>query len=421
MRIDELFDKAVPVEWHLEPHGGNATFVAGGKTFVASWGLSNKDTEIDFSFYNTSVHPEQSTKITGTGDQHTVISTIIEILKSLLKKYPIKEITFVADEPNRRKLYTRIMKTVFPEWKGGEEEDEDLKGAFRYTKPDINLRESFDKPLPWRKKINGKDIVYFFKTPEGKNGIVNIMIKKNNVAEIEFFIDFNQGVTAGGEAIPIFATVIDCAKNALRSREMKDVWRIEYAAAKNDESRNKLYSRFARILPQAGYEFVGVRNEEHQNMFQFDNIKKKERQENTAQIEESFDKPLPWHKKIKGNFIYYYFVTPEGKKGVLITRIGDRGIADIQFEIDQMIDTTKGGEAIPIFATVIDCVKDVLKDPMMDNVWGITFSADKRDESRNKLYSRFAKMLPQAGYNFVGTHDDGPYNVFQFVNPEKKE
>lgn len=57
--------------------------------------------------------------ITNTGDQLKIFATIIEILQSFLleRKDELFMISFSAKEPSRRKLYQRIINTLFSDWK----------------------------------------------------------------------------------------------------------------------------------------------------------------------------------------------------------------------------------------------------------------------------------------------------------------
>jgi 8-oxo-dGTP pyrophosphatase MutT (NUDIX family) len=62
----------------------------------------------------------RSTKfgLTGTGNSAEVMSTIADIMREFLQRYQgsISELTFTADEPSRRALYTRMAKRLLPAW-----------------------------------------------------------------------------------------------------------------------------------------------------------------------------------------------------------------------------------------------------------------------------------------------------------------
>jgi hypothetical protein len=249
MRIDELFDKPAPVEWDWKTgaYGGTAKFETGGKRFAAKWGLSEKNTCLDFAFYNESVDPTRATKITGTGDQHAVISTVIDIVKTLMAKYPINEITFVADEPNRQRLYTRVMKTVFPDWKG----EEEFPGAFRYTKPRINVREVFDKPVPiewdwdydWANEMRASRAEFVI---DGRLYQAYWELTEKSTRMLFEFADISteanmHKITGVGNQHAVFATVVEILRTIMNSYPIEV---IDFAA--DEPSRQKLYMHLIR-------------------------------------------------------------------------------------------------------------------------------------------------------------------------------
>jgi hypothetical protein len=55
--------------------------------------------------------------ITGTGNQHIVFSTLVNILQNFIKQYNPDIVNFGAREANRFKLYQHLIKRVVPTWK----------------------------------------------------------------------------------------------------------------------------------------------------------------------------------------------------------------------------------------------------------------------------------------------------------------
>ena len=74
----------------------------------------------DVEFKNADRGKDRTAKfgLTGTGNSAEVMSTIADIMREFLTKYQgkITELTFTADEPSRRALYTRMAKRLLPAW-----------------------------------------------------------------------------------------------------------------------------------------------------------------------------------------------------------------------------------------------------------------------------------------------------------------
>jgi hypothetical protein len=90
---------------------------------------------MNFEFFNESAPSKSSSGITGTGDQHTVFATIVEVLRTLIKVYPIENISFTAKEPSRQKLYKTMVRKLLPDWKVTEKIDSWNGPTFNATKP----------------------------------------------------------------------------------------------------------------------------------------------------------------------------------------------------------------------------------------------------------------------------------------------
>ena len=99
----------------------------------------------DVEFKNAERGKDRTTKfgLTGTGNSAEVMSTVTDIMRGFLTKYQgkIKELTFTADEPSRRALYTRMAKRLLPAW----ELQQDGK-EFKLVAPET-VSEDINEPL----------------------------------------------------------------------------------------------------------------------------------------------------------------------------------------------------------------------------------------------------------------------------------
>jgi len=124
-------------------------------------------------------------------------------------------------------------------------------------------------------------------------------------------------------------------------------------------------------------------------------------------ITELFEKPYPWKKKKEDDFEAVYQSATSSKDiiKVVFSKGWLRGIDNVLFSVAGTTDTTGGGDAFKIMSTVLDIIKDYVKN---NDPEGIKFMANKDElfgqdskeiQSREKLYNkmieRFAK---KAGY-----------------------
>jgi len=124
-------------------------------------------------------------------------------------------------------------------------------------------------------------------------------------------------------------------------------------------------------------------------------------------ITELFEKPYPWKKKKEDDVEAVYQSATSSKDiiKVVFSKGWLRGIDNVLFSVAGTTDTTGGGDAFKIMSTVLDIIKDYVKN---NDPEGIKFMANKDElfgqdskeiQSREKLYNkmieRFAK---KAGY-----------------------
>jgi len=127
----------------------------------------------------------------------------------------------------------------------------------------------------------------------------------------------------------------------------------------------------------------------------------------TQYITELFEKPYPWKKKKEDDIEAVYQSATSAKDiiKVIFSKGYVTGIDNLLFSVAGNTDTTGGGDAFKIMSTVLDIIKDYIKN---NDPEGIKFMANKDElfgqdskeiQSREKLYNkmieRFAK---KAGY-----------------------
>lgn len=87
------------------------TFIANDPDSDSTWDIefrtdySDKDAKID------------SYGITNTGNQYAVLVTISDIINKFVHQHNPEVMIWQAEEPNRKKLYLRIIAQLFPNWR----------------------------------------------------------------------------------------------------------------------------------------------------------------------------------------------------------------------------------------------------------------------------------------------------------------
>ena len=98
----------------------------------------------------------------------------------------------------------------------------------KFSKHSIQLDEAFNKPYRFRKKELFKGyIVYNFIPDDGSD--IDVFFKENEISDDEsvWFMTFERnlemGVTGQGDAMRIFATVIDVLKDFTKKEKPQEV------------------------------------------------------------------------------------------------------------------------------------------------------------------------------------------------------
>tara|TARA_R100000951_G_scaffold21633_1_gene17997 strand:- start:1218 stop:1697 length:480 start_codon:yes stop_codon:yes gene_type:complete len=137
------------------------------------------------------------------------------------------------------------------------------------------LKEAFDKPYRFiRKELYKGNIVYRFVTEEKDE--VDVILKENEISDDEsswtvtFERNMSQQVTGGGDAMRIFATVIEVIKDFVKKEKPQELvfsaekpaWRANLhhkdpKRSKDMGSREKLYKRLVqRYAGRLGYKYT---------------------------------------------------------------------------------------------------------------------------------------------------------------------
>lgn len=66
--------------------------------------------------YDEYSQPQLQSKVTGTGNEFVVFSTVIDIIREFIQLYNPTQIDFSADEPNRQQLYKSLVRRKLPNW-----------------------------------------------------------------------------------------------------------------------------------------------------------------------------------------------------------------------------------------------------------------------------------------------------------------
>ena len=149
-------------------------------------------------------------------------------------------------------------------------------------------------------------------------------------------------------------------------------------------------------------------------------------EETTAEFNESLDNPYPIRWSVKNDNLWYGHAKEDdfyNQIGIEISDKHNSGRWTIRFKVGEKMDKTGEGDQFRIFATVVDAIKEWwnwANDTVQ--VDQITFSAEKiLDNSRSKLYNRFAKQFANAiGYNFEVVSGRAT-DIFYLKNPNLEE
>lgn len=141
------------------------------------------------------------------------------------------------------------------------------------------LTEIYTAPVPWEWKPDEAAMInrryprgYFVAKFIIASYLYRVEISPNDEASGAYYVDFTlqrnypgsyptHTITGTGHAYEVFSTVVDILKDFIETEQPK---RIEFAA--EEDSRQKLYARIIKRVPQFAPSYVGVRKS--RGMFQ---------------------------------------------------------------------------------------------------------------------------------------------------------
>jgi len=145
------------------------------------------------------------------------------------------------------------------------------------------------------------------------------------------------------------------------------------------------------------------------------------------QLDEAFDKPYKFRKQelYKGYIVYRFIADDKSEIDVLFKEneiSDDESTWDVTFERGGSTEVTGEGDAMRVFATVIDVLKDFTKKEKPQE---LTFSAEKpawavdagkgQKGSREKLYKKLVQRYAgRMGYKYT-TRSDNRATDFMLV------
>jgi hypothetical protein len=136
-------------------------------------------------------------------------------------------------------------------------------------------------------------------------------------------------------------------------------------------------------------------------------------------INEAFDRPYKWKKKSNSSDIVKYTFDTSDKRNFVVTMINEEylGAWEISFVTSGSFAPTGEGDQFRIFATVIDCIKDFIKNKDPE---AFMFFADAKERkgdapsSRMKLYDRMVKRFANDIKYMVSVEEVDGEKVYQF-------
>lgn len=121
MYLRELFDKPVSYEWvKRDNESWDAEFDIGlvHYEFIAQvvnpYADEDEEVEIEIEFFHRTARGVPTHKVTGVGNEHMVFSTIVSIMHDVILNMKPDVIIYSAIEPNRAKLYDRMLSRLLP-------------------------------------------------------------------------------------------------------------------------------------------------------------------------------------------------------------------------------------------------------------------------------------------------------------------
>lgn len=285
--LNELFDQPARWRWDMEPDpvwGSSASFVLGDAEYTVmlapdrDMGPAGIVYYLQFSMTGhadpevwariTAADGAGAMGVTGTskGEQSRIFATVIDIMRTFDRKYPVAGWKFTAEEPNRRRLYSAMLRRFasregFDFFERGRNFEIIKEPMLVGVGESRQIAEVLDRPAPWkwtRDSFNDKAARFRAGDLDYK---VNIWQKPiPYVREIGWEVTFEilgakglfgaMDITGTGNQFLVFATVADIVKRFIEKERPSLI-----AFSAYEPTRIRLYSTLSRKLARKyGYE-----------------------------------------------------------------------------------------------------------------------------------------------------------------------
>jgi len=118
MNLTELFNTNIPWNWETQTdEDWVARFRIDDVEYVVRIEARGQYGNWVVEFENKSVPQDKKFSVTGQGNSEKVFSTVANIMKNFTRRNDVYTMTFIAEEPNRARLYKRMAARIFPKYK----------------------------------------------------------------------------------------------------------------------------------------------------------------------------------------------------------------------------------------------------------------------------------------------------------------
>lgn len=279
------------------------------------------------------------------------------------------------------------------------------------------LTELFDKIHDW-KWVSMEDDFAQAAFQSADDGLVRVNFElglRGNVAwDVEFIKNYTFDATNEGDQFAIFATVMEIIGDFVHIRKPGGiVFTADKNAKTGSNSRAGLYTKMVNKFANKINMKSTITNNGRKTVYKL--VKE------AVMVAEVLDTPYPFKLKPEGTALVARTPTPNGELLIMIDEHDDEYVID--FAVGGNMGNTDAGDAFKIFATVKAVIGQWLSKADISTIKIIEFSADKVvgvDESRTKLYRRFANMMSKKiGFQLSSTTTGGgDTDFYTMTNPD---
>ena len=273
------------------------------------------------------------------------------------------------------------------------------------------IQEAFDNPYPitWEYLNPTGASSGIVKLDDGSALDIHFSEEPAGVYEIEFARDGSNkqmGRSGQGDEFRVFATVQAAMLKWWKQLDKTSARKITFYANKQDGNRARLYKRFLKMWgDKSGWEIevnaksgLAAYSLTNPNPDKPKNGKKTFIQrvfgKKETNVQEAFDNPYPikWLSLRPDSSSSAKAKLDDGSELEIHFADDDAGYYDIEFLRSGSMKVSGEGDEFRVFATVQAAILEWWKQTDKKYVRAISFSADKGDNNRSKLYKRFAEM-----------------------------